>query len=351
MSLPSAFPPAARAIRRAARRAALVAALLVVAACAGGGAADADSGRAGAARGQATPAADTAAPRDDYGRPVALGRTPRRIVSLGPVTTEVLFTMGVGDRVVGRSKWDTWPAAALAVPDVGDALLPNVERVVALRPDLVVLYGSAGNRGMADRLAALGIATLAVRMDHIEQFVDGTRLLGRAIGEPARAEAVVDSVQATLARVRAATTAAIAAGAPRPRVLWPLVGTPLYVIGGGSFLSELVTIAGGTNVFGDDARPSPEVSREALLARDADVVLVGPQGAAKIAADPAWRGLRAVRDGRVLVYDTTLVLRPSVQLGSSAVGIARMLHPGLLDAHGAPLAPVARVAAPAPAGR
>jgi iron complex transport system substrate-binding protein len=164
----------------------------------------------------------------------------------------------------------------------------------------------------------------------VDEFARGTRLLGASSGESAAAVAVVDSVLGTLASVRAATAAAIAAGRPRPRVLMPLLGEPLFVIGGGSFLSEVVDAAGGTNVFAADPRPSPQVSREEILRRDADAVLVSPGGARRLAADPGWRGLAAVRAGRVLTFDTALVQRPSVQLGQAAVMLARLLHPDVV---------------------
>lgn len=313
---------------RALARAALPALAASLAACRAERATPADSG-AVAAPGIAAARVDSAAPRDDDGVPVPLGRRPARIVSLGPVTTEVLFALGAGDRLVGRSRWDEYPAAARRVPEVGDAIGLNLERIVAARPDLVVLYAAAGNRDAAARLRALGVPVVSLRTDRIADFAADTRLLGRVVGESAAAVAVVDSVERTLARVRAATRAAIAAGRPRPRVLLPLLGDPLFVIGGGSFLSDLVEVAGGTNVFGDDPRPSPQVSREEILRRGADVVLVSAAGARRLAADPAWRGLDAVRAGRVLALDTALAQRPSVQLGQSAVMLARLLHPGV----------------------
>jgi ABC-type Fe3+-hydroxamate transport system substrate-binding protein len=310
-----------------ARAAPLALALFGGAACRGERAAPA----AGAAEAPAAVVAPStgAAPRDDDGVPVPLGRRPRRIVSTGPVTTEVLFAIGAGDRLVGRSRWDGYPAAARRVPEVGDALGLNLERILATRPDLVVIYSAAANREAAARLRALDIPVVALRIDRVDELARGARLLGRVVGESAAAVAVVDSVQRTLARVRAATQAAVAAGRPRPRVVMPLLGEPLFVIGGGSFLSELVDVAGGTNVFADDVRPSPQVSREEVLRRGADVVLVSPGGARRLAADPGWRGLAAVRDGRVLTIDTALVQRPSVQLGQAAVMLARLLHPSI----------------------
>jgi ABC-type Fe3+-hydroxamate transport system substrate-binding protein len=144
-------------------------------------------------------------------------------------------------------------------------------------------------------------------------------------GDSARARAVVDSVTRTLERVRAAT-----APLPRPTVFWHVWDAPLITIGGGSFMNELVEIAGGRNIYGDLPAVSPQVSFEDLVRRDPDLMLAGPEGAAKLRADPAWRAVRAVREGRVLVVDTALVGRPGVRLGEAAVSLARLIHPGVL---------------------
>lgn len=269
-------------------------------------------------------APDGARGRDDFGDPIAAPRTaPRRIVSLNPTTTELLFAIGAGRRVVGRTHWDAWPDSARLVPDLGDGLRPNVEAVLAAHPDLVVLYASADNRAAASQLRAAGIATLALKVDRIADFRRTVALLGAATGETARAREVVDSVDRTLDRVRRAT-----AGLARPTVFWHVWDAPLITIGAGSYMSELVDAAGGRNVYADLSDPSPRVAMEDLLHRDPDVILAGPVGAREIAANPAWRPLRAVREGRVLSLDTALVGRPSVRLGEAAVAIASLLHPG-----------------------
>jgi ABC-type Fe3+-hydroxamate transport system substrate-binding protein len=104
----------------------------------------------------------------------------------------------------------------------------------------------------------------------------------------------------------------------------------VIAIGGGSFLSELVDIAGGKNVYGDDPRPAFDVTIEDVVRRDPDVVFAGPESGERMRAAPAWRALRAVREGRILVVDTMLVGRPGVRLGEAAVSLARLLHPGSL---------------------
>ena len=117
----------------------------------------------------------------------------------------------------------------------------------------------------------------------------------------------------------------------RPTAFWKAWDSPVIAIGGGSFLTELVDIAGGRNIYGDDKRPSLDVTIEDVVRRDPDVVLSGPESAVRMRAAPAWRALRAVREGRVLIVDTMLVGRPGVRLGEAAVSLARLLHPGAVQ--------------------
>jgi ABC-type Fe3+-hydroxamate transport system substrate-binding protein len=269
--------------------------------------------------------APPAGERDDFGGAIpTFDRPPRRIVSLNPATTDILFAVHAGPRVVGRSKWDLYPDSARLVPSLGDALRPNVETVLGANPDLVILYASEDNRLAYDRLRDAGIAVLSLRIDRIEHFERSARLLGRLTGDAVAGNRVADSVLATLARVRAATE-----GLPRPRVFWRIWDAPLITIGRGSFLSQLVDIAGATNVYEDIAAPSQQITFEDVVRRDPELVLVGPEGNETITTDPAWRALRAVREGRVRIVDTTLVGRPSVRLGEAAVHLAKLLHPNL----------------------
>ena len=264
--------------------------------------------------------------RDDFGNPVAAGtaETPARIVSLNPTSTELLFAIGAGKRIVGRTQWDVWPDEARDIPDVGPGLRPNVEAVLARRPDLVVLYASEDNRSATAQLQAAGVRTIALRIDSIGSFVRGARLLGLATGRGPEAAAVVDSVRWTLDRVRAAT-----ANLERPSVFWHVWDSPIITIGAGSYMSELVEIAGGRNVYADLPDPSASVALEDVVRRNPAIVLAGPDGARVMRESAAWRALPAVRDGRIAIVDTTLVGRPSVHLGEAAVSLARLLHPSL----------------------
>ena len=307
--------------RRAARLGGTAALALLVAlggACEGG---------TGAGRGSdgARPAAAGAPLVDDFGDTIDVERPPRRIVSLNPSTTEILFALGAGPRLVGRTRWDAYPDSARLVPDLGDGIRPNVEAVLGAHPDLVVLYASADNRDAAYTLRQAGVRTVSLRLDRIAQFREAVTILGRVLGDTARARTVVDTVDGTLARVRRAT-----APRPHPTVFWKAWDAPLLAIGGGSFMTELLEIAGARNVYGHIPSPSPQVTLEDVVRRDPDIVLAGANSSRTFRTNPAWRALRAVREGRILVVDTTLMAFPSVRLGEAAASLAELLHPGAL---------------------
>lgn len=260
---------------------------------------------------------------DDFGDTVRVVAA-KRIVSMMPASTEILFAMGAGPLLVGRSEFDKWPDEALAVRNLGPGLRPNVEALLAARPELVILYASQDNRAAALRLREAGVATAAFKVDSIAQFERLTRLLGHLTGNPARGALVADTVMRTLDSVRALTR-----GIQRVSVVMPAYEQPLMVIGGGSFMSELVEIAGGRNVYDSIPLPSPVVAFEDLLRRDPEVVLIPPDYEATLRSSARWRTLPAVRAGRILHLDTLRVYRPAVKLGEGAVSLAKLLHPAL----------------------
>lgn len=257
---------------------------------------------------------------DDFGDTLRLQAPATRIVSLNPVTTELLFALEAGERLVGRTSWDLFPEAARAVPDLGAGMGPNIEAVIGQRPDLVILYASESNRRAAQQFRAAGIATLTYRTDRIEDFQRVVPVIARAVGADTIGRIVLDSVLASVASVRALSRPAQAT-----RAFWHIWETPLMTIGASSYLSELLEVAGAENVFADIAQPSPQVSLEEVARRDPDVVLAGPNSAARIRASPAWQSVRAVREGRVVVIDTLIVGRPGVRVGEAARFLRRVL--------------------------
>lgn len=257
---------------------------------------------------------------DDFGDTLRLSAPATRVVSLNPVTTELLFALDAGATLVGRTSWDLYPEAAKAVTDVGNGMGPNVEAVLGQRPDLVLLYASESNRLAAQQLRAAGVMTLTHRTDKIADLQRVIPIIARALGADSLGRLVADSVKRSVESVRAL---------PRPAdtlsAYWHIWDAPLLTIGGGSYLSELLSVAGAHNVFDDVAQPSPQVSMEEIARRDPDVVLAGPNAAARIRTSPTWQSVRAVREGRVIVIDTTIVGRPGVRMGEAARFLRRVL--------------------------
>jgi iron complex transport system substrate-binding protein len=245
---------------------------------------------------------------DDAGTDVRLGSTPHRIVSLNPTTTELLFAIGAGSRLVGRSGACDYPPAAAEVPDLGDGFPPVVEAVAAVRPDLVVLYHSAGNAPAAQRLRELGIPVLRLRTDRLADVARAARLLGRASDAQRAGDSVAAALEAELTRERATAGPRGAGGIPVLLLAWD---QPVIALGAGSFASELVELAGGRNVFADVAAPSAPVSLEAIAAREPAVVILAGSEMPGLERRPEWRALRAIREERVVRLTESSSNRPS----------------------------------------
>jgi iron complex transport system substrate-binding protein len=251
---------------------------------------------------------------DDAGERVRLGAPPGRIVSLNPTTTELLFALGAGPRLVGRSSACDYPAGAAAVPSVGGGFPPAVEAVVGTRPDLVVLYHSAGNAAAAARLRELGIPVLRLRTDRLRDVARAARVLGRAIGAAAAGGSIADRLETELAAERAGlrySTQRI----PTLLLAWD---QPVIALGAGSFVSELVELAGGRNVFADVPAPSAPVSLEAIAQRAPAVVLLVGSEFLGLERRPEWRILPAVRAGRLLRLTESSSNRPSPRAPAAA---------------------------------
>jgi iron complex transport system substrate-binding protein len=242
---------------------------------------------------------------DDAGDTVRLQAPAGRVVSLIPATTELLFAIGAGLSLVGRTSYCDYPAAAKAVPDLGDGIKPSIEAVLAQRPDLVILYNSGQNAAVAGRLWELGIPALRVNTDALSDVDRVARILGTLTGRQRAADSVAAAFDTSLA---AATRPA---KSPRPRILLLVWEQPPMTIGRGSFLHELVERAGGENLFADVAASSGVVSIEAVAARDPDLIFTTTEGPASFATRPVWQVVPAIREHRFLRVNGSEFNRPS----------------------------------------
>ena len=280
------------------------------------------AGVAGAACDTAPPSRGTIRLVDDAGDTVHLEVPARRVVSLIPAATELLFAIGADSTVVGRTSYCDYPPAAKAAPDLGDGIKPSIEAVLAQQPDLVVLYNSGQNAAVADRLRELGIEALRINTDALSDVGRVARVLGKLTGHQRGADSVVAVFDTALA---AATRTNVA---QRPKVLLLVWEQPPMTIGRGSFLNELVERAGGENLFADVAASSGVVSIEAVAARDPDLIFTTADELPGFADRPEWRVVPAVRERRFLRVNGSEFNRPSPRAPAAIRHLAAQLTKG-----------------------
>ncbi len=256
---------------------------------------------------------------DDAGDTVRLAQPAQRIVSLSPATTELVFAIRAGDRLVGRTRWCDYPVEARAVPDVGDGIPPNIESVLAQRPDLVLLYKSPQNIDAAQRFRAAGSAVLQLDFNHLEDVGRLARLIGPLVGHPREGDSLANAMQQQLASIQ------LPADSTRPSVLILAWDQPPMAIGAGSFQSEILSLAGGRNTFGDVTTPSATVSIEAILARHPDLILVSDTGMPGIVKRTEWNVIPAVKNRRFVHLSNPAFGRPSPRAPQLVLELRKLL--------------------------
>ncbi|MBX3603811.1 MAG: cobalamin-binding protein [Piscinibacter sp.] len=243
---------------------------------------------------------------DDTGAPLQLARPAQRIVSLAPHLTELLFAAGAGAHVVGVGAYSDYPAAARALPRVGDSALLDLERIVALKPDLLVVWQDGNSPQQLQRLATLGVPVYASRLGTLADIASTLRRLGTLAGTPTAAQARAQAFEAELAALRERY-----GGRRELRVFYQIWHRPLLTVNGRHLISEALRLCGARNVFAELGPLTPSVSPEAVLAADPQVIVTG-------STDPAggdnldrWRALRATRQLPLLTVEADTLHRSS----------------------------------------
>lgn len=262
---------------------------------------------------------------DDAGRNVVLPEPARRVISLIPAQTEIVALLAGVDVLVARTRWDIDPALA-DLPSIGNALTPSVEWLAARRPDLVIAWPDAQSRDVVQRLSDVGIPVYASRVESIAEIRSMIERLGVLLGHSVRADSLIGAIDAQLDSVRR-----MIADRPPRTVLYLLNASPPMAAGPGSYVDELIGVAGGTNVFSDLRHPWPQVSLEEIVRRQPDVIIRPSDSSlddplAGIAGRPGWRELEAVRHGRVHAVSPYFYNRPGAGVGAAARGLAERIH-------------------------
>lgn len=268
---------------------------------------------------------------DDYGNSVEIKAEPERIVSTAPANTEILFALGLGERIVGVNSLDDYPPEAADLPKVGDFQV-NTEAVIALTPDLVVAY--AGAEEALEPVQSAGTAVLVFNPGTVDEIYSSIETIGTATGATAAATELVELIKARIAEVGEAA----AASGENPKVFYAVDNT-LWTSGPGSFVDELLTLAHATNVASMPGADSAAVqayyqfAAEQLIAADPDIILL-PQTAyadlEEFTGDARFASLRAVKEGRVHLIDDIMVTRPGPRIGEGLKILVDLIHPGAL---------------------
>lgn len=263
--------------------------------------------------------------RDQAGRLVKLPAYVQRIVSLAPSTTETLFALGVGDRVVGVTSVCNYPPEAKQRPKVGD-FRQSVERILSLDPDLVVAVADLQS-DIVRQLDRTGAPLLVIDPYTFDDLYTAIRLVGKATGAQKQAESLVRGIQEARNSVRQA--AARLPEAQKPKVFIEIGDQPLRTAGPNTFVSQIVEDAGGRNIGADVRSDWGTFSHEALIARNPDVIITTISGDVDdILHRDGWRTIAAVKTGRVYAVNPDLVVRPGPRLKEGLETVFEVLHPG-----------------------
>ena len=256
---------------------------------------------------------------DDMGQRVTLPTPPQRIISLAPGATEMLFAAGVGDRLVATVEFSDEPAAAKRVPRIGDVTAIDMERLVALHPDLVVAWSGGGNPAQIEKIAQLGIPIYRWQVNRLADLPASLRRLGTLTSDGSVAERAARALAAELARIEREY-----GRGQHPTVLLEVWNRPIYTVGGTHIMSDALSSCGARNAFGDLKELGPVIDTEAVIARNPDIIVAAAppaEGASWLAEWKRFSSLNAVRTGRLIAFEDQRLTRlgPSIVPATEAL--------------------------------
>lgn len=255
-----------------------------------------------------------------------------RIVSLAPNITEILFALGLGDKVAAVSAGSNYPPEAANKKKVGSFWQPNIEEIIASKPDLVITLWFEQQKAIADSLNRLGYQVLTLKIEKIEELLEAIQEIGTATDCEQQAEQLVESIENELNDIRLQL-----GSVNKVKVLWAVQTEPLRLAGRNTFVNELIEWAGGENAVGPTIQKYPQIGTEELLACGAETIIQSAMGTANIAEQQQaaevfwgrWANLPAVKNNRIYVVNPDTVLRLSPRLAQGVRLIAGYLHPDI----------------------
>jgi iron complex transport system substrate-binding protein len=263
---------------------------------------------------------------DDLGHVVTVRTIPQRIVSLAPNITEILFALGLDSAVAGVTDYCDYPPAARNKPRIGGMLNPNLERVLDLRPDLILMSGSGNMKSDYDKLTSAGVAVFVTYPRTVDSVLVSISTIGALTGRKTAADSIVKELVSQKEQLFRN-----AREAPRKSVLMLISLSPLVAIGPGTFLNELITLANADNIARDAGMAYPVLSREDILRRQPDVIIATNDIVRStddiLRAYPEWKSLKAIQRKQVALVDASIVSRPGPRVIEGLKIILQAIHP------------------------
>jgi len=259
---------------------------------------------------------------DDAGQTLEFSQPPQRIISLTPHLTELLFAVGAGSQIVGVDSASDFPVEAKTLPRVGDFSRINFERVLALKPDLVIVWVGGNRAADIHGLKKMGVPVLHTQATHLEDVARLLRLIGQASGHAESGNAAARKFSSQLAQLKMPTSQQ-----PPMKVFYQVWDRPLMTVGGTHWISDALSLCGARNVFADLRGLSPVVSREAVLQR-APALIVGGNDAPDMRRTwKAFASLPAVKNNAFVSVDADLLHRPTPRLIEGVAGLCAAIRP------------------------
>jgi iron complex transport system substrate-binding protein len=272
----------------------------------------------------ASPSAGPITVTDDSGATVTLAQPATRIVSLAPANTEIAYAIGAGDKMVAGTSYDDYPEEAKSLPKIGDFANPSVEKIASFQPDLILAAGGIQD-GLRSKFEKLGVQVYVVDPTTYEGVMASITEVGQLAGTSEEAQQVVDTMKQAQADVQGKV-----GSLDKATTFLEIYSEPLMTAGSGTFIDNMITIAGGENIGAEAGRGFPNFSTEVLVQKD-PVVYIADSGSMSKPGDISKRAgfseLTAVKDGRVYVIDDNLIARPGPRLAQGLQELAKMIHP------------------------
>ncbi len=268
---------------------------------------------------------------DQLGRRVTVSDKPRRVVSLAPNITEIIYALGQENLLKGVTLYSDFPPAAVKLPKVGSYVQLNLEKIVALKPDLCIAIRDGNPRVVANRLESLKIPVYAVDPKNLETVMQTVLEIGNLLNANQRADFLVQRMRSRVLKVKSL----VAKTAYRPRVFLQIGISPIVSVGTGTFMHELIVLAGGKNLA-QGLVAYPRFSREQVLVLSPEIFIITSMARAAVfeqvkAEWSRWPNIPAIRDHRIFLEDSNYFDRPTPRLVDGLELLVKLIHPELFD--------------------